>query len=94
MHREEFEKNWNQLKGKIHDKWNKFSMDEISKMTGKYDQFMSQLQKKYGYAREQAEMSMKEWLHKECSQKPSKDGCCGNHSCKDLHHHDKKRKAS
>jgi len=48
MRRDEFEKNWNQFKGKIQQKWSKFTQDELSKIHGKYDYFLGLLQKKYG----------------------------------------------
>jgi uncharacterized protein YjbJ (UPF0337 family) len=61
MRRDEFEKNWNQFKGKIQQKWSKFTQDELSKIHGKYDYFLGLLQKKYGFSREQAEREIQNW---------------------------------
>lgn len=61
MNRNEFETNWNQLRGAITAKWSKFTPEDVSKLDGKYDPFLAQLQKRYGYSREQVEMEMKNW---------------------------------
>ena len=61
MNKNEFEGNWNILKGKIKEKWGKFTNDDIAKMNGKYDQFVGQLEKKYNYTKEQVEREMKSW---------------------------------
>lgn len=63
MNRNEFEGNWHHLKGKIREKWGKFTNDDISRMNGKYEQFLGNLQKKYGYRREEAEREIKNWHH-------------------------------
>ena len=94
MHKEEFEKHWNQLKGKIQEKWGKFTYDELNKLNGKYEHFLSQLQKKYGYSKEQSEQELKKLWEgcKECHS-PSKHHSMPCHekndSCK---HHDKNKK--
>jgi len=71
MRRDKFEENWDQLKGKIQGKWSKFTDDDLDKINGKYEKFLSQLQKRYGYTKEEAEREMKNW--QEGRQKKSKD---------------------
>ncbi|MBA3957017.1 MAG: CsbD family protein [Parachlamydiaceae bacterium] len=61
MNKEQFEGEWQQLKGKIKEKWGKLTDDEITEINGKYDQFLGKLQKKYGYAKEKAEDEVKNW---------------------------------
>jgi uncharacterized protein YjbJ (UPF0337 family) len=61
MNRDEFEGNWHQLKGKIREKWAKFTHDELNQMSGKYEQFIGSLQKKYGHSRERAEQEIHNW---------------------------------
>ncbi len=61
MDRNQFESNWHMMKGHIRKKWNKFSDEEISRINGKYDQFMNELQRKYGFSREQAEKEIHNW---------------------------------
>ena len=61
MNREQFEGNWHQLKGKIKEKWGKLTDDDMTRINGKYEQFVGILQKKYGYTREQAERESSTW---------------------------------
>lgn len=61
MNREQFEGNWHQLKGKIKEKWGKLTDDDVTRINGKYEQFVGTLQKKYGYSREQAERESGMW---------------------------------
>ena len=61
MNRDEFENNWDHWKGKIRDRWDKFTYKEIVKMRGKFDYFIDQLQKKYGYTPEAAKREVNEW---------------------------------
>jgi uncharacterized protein YjbJ (UPF0337 family) len=61
MFKEEFEGNWHKFKGKIQEKWGKFTHDDIARINGKYEQFLGELQKKYGYSREQAEREFRTW---------------------------------
>ena len=42
-------------------KWDRFTAQEVSKMNGQYEQFLSHFQKKYKMTREQAEREMKTW---------------------------------
>jgi uncharacterized protein YjbJ (UPF0337 family) len=61
MNREQFEGNWHLLKGKIKEKWGKLTDDDITRINGKYEQFVGTLQKKYGYTKEQAERESSAW---------------------------------
>lgn len=61
MNKEQFEGNWKELKGKIKEKWGKFTDDEVTQMNGKYDQLAGKLQKKYGYDKEKAEEEIQNW---------------------------------
>lgn len=63
MNKEQFEGEWKELKGKIKEKWGKFTDDEIKQLNGKYDQFVGHLQKKYGYQKEKAEEEIRNWKH-------------------------------
>ena len=62
MNKEQFKGNWNQLKGKIKEKFGKLTDDDLTRIDGKLDQFVGVLQKKYGYNKEKAEEALKE-LH-------------------------------
>ncbi len=45
---------WKQLKGKIKEKWGKLTDDDLKVIEGKQDQLAGILEKRYGYAKEQA----------------------------------------
>jgi uncharacterized protein YjbJ (UPF0337 family) len=47
--------NWNQMKGKMREKWGKLTDDDWQTVAGKKDQFLGKLQERYGYSKEQAE---------------------------------------
>lgn len=88
MNRDQFEGNWHQLKGKVREKWGQFTNDDIAKMSGKYEQFLGSLQKKYGYSKERAEQELKNWKFEEKKEHYRKEG---HHDRRDEDH--KRRKA-
>jgi uncharacterized protein YjbJ (UPF0337 family) len=61
MNRDEFEGKWKQFKGKIRERWGKLTNDDLEVIDGEYDQFIGQLQQKYGYSREKAEQELQAW---------------------------------
>ena len=69
MNKETFEGKWNVLKGKAKEKWGKLTDDDLTKIDGKKDQLIGELQKKYGYIKEKAEEEISTW-EKQC-------GSCG-----------------
>ncbi|MES2344888.1 MAG: CsbD family protein [Chlamydiota bacterium] len=63
MNKEEFEGNWSIAKGKIKEKWGKFTDDDLTRINGKYDQMIGTLQKYYGYDRQKAEEEFRNWKY-------------------------------
>lgn len=61
MNREQFFGKWHEFKGKIKQKWGKFTDNEISQINGSYERVVGLLQKHYGYAKEQAEKELNHW---------------------------------
>jgi uncharacterized protein YjbJ (UPF0337 family) len=55
MNTDWMEGNWNIAKGKVKEKWGKLTDDDLDVIKGKRDQLIGAIQKRYGYAREQAE---------------------------------------
>jgi len=55
---------WNQLKGKVKEKWGKLTDDDLTIIAGKRDQLAGLLQQKYGYAKDQAEKELSEFSQK------------------------------
>lgn len=61
MNRDIFSGQWNEVKGKIKEKWGKLTDDDLTQIEGKRDRFLGVLQKRYGYAKDQAEKELKAW---------------------------------
>lgn len=55
--------NWKEIKGKVKQKWGKFTEDDLTQMEGGYDELMGKIQKKYGYQQEQARRELDEFLN-------------------------------
>lgn len=76
MNKDTLQGEWNILKGKAKEKWGKLTDDDLTKINGKKDQLVGELQKKYGYVKEKAEEEISSW-EKSC-------GSCGcSHDDKD-----------
>ena len=56
------EGNWNQLKGKVRQKWGEITEDELEQAAGNKDELVGLIQKKYGKAKDEAERDVQEWL--------------------------------
>lgn len=61
MNKEQFQGQWNQLKGKIKEKWGKLTDDDLTQINGKRDQLLGKIQQKYGLAKEKAEEEISRW---------------------------------
>ena len=57
---------WKNFKGKIRDRWGRFTDDELDQVQGRREQFEGLLQKKYGMARDEAQRQLDEF-EKSCS---------------------------
>ena len=74
MNWEQVEGNWDQLKGKLREKWGWLTDDDISVAKGKRDQFIGKIQERYGYAKERAEKEVNDFL-KSCNDSMDRDSC-------------------
>ena len=54
--------NWNMLKGKLREKWGKLTDDDFEIAAGRRDQLVGRLQERYGYAKEEAERRVDEFI--------------------------------
>jgi uncharacterized protein YjbJ (UPF0337 family) len=61
MNWDQIEGSWKEFKGKARQKWGKLTDDELDEVSGKRDELIGKLQKKYGYAREEAEREVETW---------------------------------
>jgi uncharacterized protein YjbJ (UPF0337 family) len=61
MNKDILEGQWTKLKGEVRERWGKLTDDDLDEIAGKRDQLLGTLQKRYGYARDEAERELKEW---------------------------------
>ena len=62
MNREILEGKWKQLKGSVKEKWGELTDDELDKAAGRFDKLAGLIQERYGYAKDQAEQELEDWL--------------------------------
>ncbi len=55
VNQQTLEGNWNEIKGKLHEKWGEVTKDELQKARGNVDQLVGLIQRKTGEAREVVE---------------------------------------
>ena len=61
MNKDQLQGDWNNLKGKIKEKWGKLTDDDLKVIEGKRDQLSGKLQERYGLAKEQALKELQEF---------------------------------
>ena len=62
MNWDQIQGDWKQLTGKVKEKWGKLTDNDLTVIAGKRDQLAGILQERYGYAKEQAEKELDEFL--------------------------------
>jgi uncharacterized protein YjbJ (UPF0337 family) len=55
---------WKQLKGDIKSQWGKFTDDDLAMVEGQRDKLVGLVQERYGYARQQAEREVDQFLQR------------------------------
>jgi len=55
---------WKQLKGMVKEKWGKLTDDELTTIAGKREHHAGLLERRYEYAKEQAEKEFNEFSQK------------------------------
>ena len=53
---------WKQFQGQVKAKWGKLTDDDLTVIAGKRDELAGVLQQKYGFAKEQAEQELDQFL--------------------------------
>lgn len=66
MNWKEIEGKWDQVKGKVKEKWGKFTDNDLTVIEGKRDQLLGKLREHYGYTQEQAEKEV-DAFSRDCS---------------------------
>lgn len=54
--------NWEQLKGKVQKQWGKLTNDDLDVIEGQRKELVGRVQERYGYARDQAEKEVDNFL--------------------------------
>ena len=62
MNWDQIQGNWMQFKGRARQQWAKLTDDDIARINGKREQLTGLLQERYGYAKEQAEREIDNWV--------------------------------
>jgi len=60
MNKQQFQGHWNQIKGKLKEKFGKLTENDLMKIDGKKDQLIGKLETLYGTNREQIERQIRE----------------------------------
>jgi uncharacterized protein YjbJ (UPF0337 family) len=53
---------WRELKGQLKRRWGKFTEDDIATLSGKQEELVFALRRRYGYAQGQAVMEIQRWI--------------------------------
>jgi len=53
---------WTQIKGRVREQWGKLTDDDITRIEGKSEQLVGRLQERYGWAREDAQREVDNWM--------------------------------
>jgi uncharacterized protein YjbJ (UPF0337 family) len=62
MNKEFSEGRWNQLKGKVREKWSRLTDDDVGQIQGNFQQLVGKVQERYGKTRDEAEREVKGWI--------------------------------
>jgi uncharacterized protein YjbJ (UPF0337 family) len=60
-----FQGRWNQIKGKVREKWGQLTDDDFTQIGGQKDQLVGRVQERYGLAKEEAEREVNDWLNEQ-----------------------------
>ena len=62
MNQDTLQGRWQQLKGKVREKWGELTDDDVDQIAGKRDQLIGKIQERYGLAKDAAERQIDEWF--------------------------------
>jgi uncharacterized protein YjbJ (UPF0337 family) len=62
MNWDQIQGNWKEMTGKVKEKWGKLTENDLTVIAGKREQLSGILQQRYGYAKEQAEKELDEFM--------------------------------
>ena len=59
MNSDIFAGNWKQMKGKVRERWGKFTDDDLDVIEGRREQIVGKIQERYGIKQDEAEKQLK-----------------------------------
>ena len=62
MNRDQIAGNWQQVKGRIKEKWGQLTDDDMTEIEGRADVMAGKIQERYGIAREEAERQVEDFF--------------------------------
>lgn len=73
-----FSGKWDQVKGKIKEKWGKLTDHDLMRINGKREQMLGALKERYGWEKHRAEEELKRFEDhcRECCSKEKSSGTC------------------
>ena len=63
MNWDQIKGDWKKFSGKVKEQWGNLTDSELTTIAGQREQLIGVLQKRYGYAKEQAEKEIREFTH-------------------------------
>jgi uncharacterized protein YjbJ (UPF0337 family) len=52
---------WNELKGRVKERWGELTNDELDRIEGRRDQLVGAIQQQYGRSRDEVEREVERW---------------------------------
>jgi len=65
MNEDIFEGQWNQLKGRVRQRWGKLTDDDVAQIKGSREILMGKIQEHYGRSRQEVEEDIRRWAEAE-----------------------------
>jgi len=62
MNRDVLSGSWRDVRGRVKERWGKLTDDDLAKVEGRFDRLVGAVQKRYGFAREEAERQIEVFL--------------------------------
>ena len=53
---------WQELKGQVKQQWGKLTDDDLQRLSGKTEELVGVLRRRYGYGKAQARMEINNWV--------------------------------
>lgn len=65
---------WKQYKGSLREKWGQLTDDDLDVIAGNRDRLIGKIQERYGIAKDQAELEVREWERESEEERPRRAG--------------------